>query len=55
MTKFILFIIILNFLVVIYNFYMWFTVAKLNKQLEEENDDLRYYMNLHYKKYIRKD
>ena len=49
MTKFILFIIILNFIVVIYNFYMWFTVAKQNKALEEENDDLRYYLNLEYK------
>ena len=49
MTKFLLFIIILNILVVIYNLYMWFTVAKQNKALEEENDDLRYYLNLEYK------
>ena len=49
MTNFILFTIILNFVVVGYNFYMWFTVAKQNKALEEENDDLRYYLNLEYK------
>ena len=49
MTKFLLFIIILNFLVVIYNFYMWFTVQKNNKSLEKENEELRYYLNLEYK------
>ena len=54
MTKFILFIIILNFVVVIYNLYMWFKVGIENESLKKENDDLRYYLNLEYRKNIRK-
>ena len=49
MSKFLLFIIILNFSVVIYNLYMWFTVQQQNKSLEKENKELRYYLNLEYK------
>ena len=45
MSKFILFIIILNFVVVGYNFYMWFTVQKENKELKKENKELRYLLN----------
>ena len=37
MTKFILFIIILNFIVVIYNLYMWFKVGIENESLKKEN------------------
>ena len=55
MTNFILFIIILNLVVVIYNLYMWFKVGIENESLKKENDDLRYYLNLEYRKYIRKD
>jgi len=55
MTKFILFIIILNFVVVIYNLYMWFKVGIENDSLKKENDELRYYLNLEYKRNIRKD
>ena len=54
MTKFILFIIILNFIVVIYNLYMWFKVGIENESLKKENDDLRYYLNLEYRKNKRK-
>ena len=46
MTKFLLFIIILNFLVVIYNLYMWFTVQQENKSLKKDNKELRYYLNI---------
>ena len=53
MTNFILFIIILNFIVVIYNLYMWFKVGIENESLKKENDDLRYYLNLEYRKNIR--
>lgn len=35
-NNFLLFIIILNFAVVIYNIYMWFTVQKENKRLKEK-------------------
>ena len=55
MNNFILFIIILNILVVIYNFYMWFKVGIENDSLEKENDELRYYLNYEYKRNIRKD
>ena len=55
MTKFLLFISILNFIVVIYNFYMWFTVQMENKSLKKENDELRYYLNLEYKRNVRND
>ena len=54
MSKFILFIIIVNFIVVIYNLYMWFKVGIENESLKKENDDLRYYLNLEYRKNIRK-
>ena len=53
MTKFILFIIILNILVVIYNLYMWFKVGIENKSLKNENEELRYYLNLEYKEYYK--
>ena len=49
MTNFILFIIILNLAVIIYNLYMWFKVGIENESLKKENDDLRYYLNLEYK------
>lgn len=55
MTKFILFIIILNILVVIYNFYMWFKVGIENEALKKENDELRYYLNFEYRRNIRRD
>ena len=55
MTKFLLFIIILNFVVVIYNFYMWFTVQQENKSLKKDNEELRYYLNQEYKRNIRSD
>lgn len=55
MTKFILLIIILNFVVVVYNLYMWFTVQQENKSLKKDNDELRYYLNYEYKKNIRRD
>ena len=54
MTKFILFIIILNFVVVIYNLYMWFKVGIENDSLKKENKELKYYLNLEYRKNIRK-
>ena len=55
MTKFILFIIILNFIVVIYNLYMWFTVQQENRSLKKDNKELRYYLNLEYKRNVRND
>ena len=55
MTKFILFIIILNILVVIYNLYMWFKVGIENESLKKDNEELRYYLNVEYKRNIRKD
>ena len=54
MNNFILFVIVLNILVVIYNLYMWFKVGIENESLKKENDDLRYYLNLEYRKNIRK-
>ena len=53
MTNFILFIIILNVVVVIYNLYMWFKVGIENESLKKENKDLRYYLNYEYKRNIR--
>ena len=55
MNKFILLIIILNFVVVIYNLYMWFKVGIENDSLKKENNELRYYLNKEYKNNIRKD
>ena len=55
MTKFLLFIIILNFVVVGYNFYMWFTVQMENKSLKKENKELRYFLNKAYKRNERND
>ena len=55
MTKFILFIIILNFAVVIYNLYMWFKVGIENESLKKENKELRYYLNIEYKRNVRRD
>ena len=55
MSKFILFIIIVNLIVVIYNLYMWFKVGIENESLKKENNDLRYYLNHEYKRNIRKD
>ena len=54
MTKFILFVIILNLIVVIYNFYMWFKVGIENETLKKENKDLIYYLNLEYRKKHKK-
>lgn len=54
MSKFILFIIILNLIVVIYNFRMWFKVGIENELLKKENHDLRYERNLYYIKYKKK-
>ena len=53
MTNFILFIIILNFIVVIYNLYMWFKVQMENKSLKKENKELKHYLNVEYKRNIR--
>ena len=47
-NNFLLFIIILNFAVVIYNFYMWFTVQMENRSLKKENKELKYYLNVEY-------
>ena len=55
MNNFILFIIILNIFVVIYNLYMWFKVGIENDSLKKENDELRYYLNLEYKRNVRND
>ena len=41
MTNFILFIIIVNFIVVIYNLYMWFKVGIENDSLKKENKELK--------------
>ena len=53
MSKFILFIIIVNLIVVIYNLYMWFKVGIENEALKKENDELRYYLNYEYKRNVR--
>ena len=53
MTNFILFIIILNFIVVIYNLYMWFKVGIENDTLKKENKELKHYLNVEYKRNIR--
>ena len=53
MSKFILFIIIVNLIVVIYNLRMWFIVGIENELLKKENHDLRYERNLYYIKYKR--
>ena len=55
MNNFILFIIILNFIVVIYNLYMWFKVGIENDLLKRENKELKYYLNYEYNRNIRKD
>ena len=55
MTNFILFIIILNLAVVIYNLYMWFKVGIENESLKKENKELRYYLNYEYNRNIRSD
>ena len=55
MTKFLLFIIILNILVVIYNLYMWFKVGIENDSLKKENKELKHYLNLEYKRNVRND
>ena len=49
MSKFLLFIIILNVVVVIYNLYMWFKVGIENESLKKENKELKHYLNLEYK------
>lgn len=49
MTNFIIFIIILNFVVVIYNLYMWFKVGIENDSLKKENKELRYLLNKAHK------
>ena len=54
MSKFLLFIIILNVIVVIYNLRMWYKVGTENEVLKKENHDLRYERNLYYIKYKRK-
>ena len=51
MNNFILFIIILNIIVVIYNLRMWFKVGIENELLKKENTYLRYERNLYYIKY----
>ena len=55
MTKFILFIIILNLVVVIYNLYMWFKVGIENEALKKDNKELKYYLNIEYKRNVRRD
>ena len=55
MTNFILFIIILNFVVVGHNLYMWFKVGIENDSLKKENKELKYYLNYEYNRNIRKD
>ena len=32
---------------------MWFTVQQENKSLKNENEELRYYLNLEYKEYYK--
>lgn len=53
MSKFILFIIIVNLIVVIYNLYMWFKVGIENESLKKENKELKYYLNVEYRRNIR--
>ena len=53
MTKFILFIIILNLIVVIYNLRMWFKVGIENESLKNENYELRYYLDLEMKEHYK--
>ena len=53
MSKFILFIIIVNLIVVIYNLYMWFKVGIENDSLKKENKELKYYLNVEYRRNIR--
>ena len=53
MSKFILFIIIVNLIVVIYNLYMWFKVGIENDSLKKENKELKYYLNYEYNRNIR--
>ena len=55
MSKFILFIIIVNFIVVIYNLYMWYKVGIENDSLKKENKELKHYLNYEYNRNIRKD
>ena len=55
MNNFILFVIVLNILVVIYNLYMWFKVGIENESLKKENKELRYYLNYEYNMNIIKD
>ena len=55
MTNFILFIIILDFVVVIYNLYMWVKVGIENESLKKENKELRHYLNYEYNRNIRRD
>ena len=55
MNNFILFVIVLNILVVIYNLYMWFKVGIENDSLKKENKELRYYLNYEYNRNIRND
>ena len=55
MNNFILFIIILNIFVVIYNLYMWFTVQQENKALEKRNKELKYLLNKLYGRNVRSD
>lgn len=52
-NNFILFIIILNIFVVIYNLYMWFKVGIENESLKKENDELKHYLNIEYKRNVR--
>ena len=53
MNNFILFVIVLNILVVIYNLYMWFKVGIENESLKKENKELKNYLNVEYKRNIR--
>ena len=53
MNNFILFVIVLNILVVIYNLYMWFKVGIENDTLKKENKELKHYLNVEYKRNIR--
>ena len=49
MSKFILFITIVNLIVVGYNFYMWFKVGIENDSLNKENKELKYLLNKAHK------